>query len=153
MTRAERAEANFNNGCNCAQAVFLAFADLAGMDEATAMRLTSGMGGGIGRLREVCGAVSGAALVLGLLYGQSGVPTKEEKAADYRRIQELALQFQAEEGSYLCRELLAGVTHDKSPVPEARTAAYYAARPCPHLVRRAAELVEARLAAQAPDAI
>lgn len=142
MTRGERAQQNFTNGCNCAQAVLLAFCDLTGLDEETAMRLTSGMGGGMGRLREVCGAVSSAFLLLGLLRGHGTVPAGEEKAEDYRRIQAFAARFERENGSYLCRELLAGVTSDRAPTPEPRTAQYYERRPCAALVRSAAELLE-----------
>lgn len=142
MTRAQQAQQNFTDGCNCAQAVLLAFSDLTGLDAETSMRLTSGMGGGMGRLREVCGAVSSAFLVLGLLRGHGSIPTGEEKAADYRRIQAFAARFQSEHGSYLCRELLAGAGADRTPTPEPRTAQYYAQRPCAELVRSAAELLE-----------
>lgn len=142
MTRGERAAQNFSNGCNCAQAVFLAFSDLTGMEEATAVRLTSGFGGGMGRLREVCGAVTGAFMVIGLLYGSSEIPSHEEKCALYGRIQEFADRFRRANGTYLCRELLDGVAVDKSAHPEARTPEYYRRRPCGELVRCAAELLE-----------
>ncbi len=138
MTRAERARENFLAGCNCAQAVLLAFADLSDADEETLSRVSMGMGAGMGRMGEVCGAVSGAAMALGLLFPEKG------KGEVYALVQEHMMGFAEENGSYLCRELLAGagVRRDPSPTPEARTAAYYKKRPCPELVACSAALLE-----------
>lgn len=143
MSCGERAKQNFENGCNCAQAVLLAFSDRTGLDEATAMKLASSFGGGIGRLREVCGAVSGMLMAFGLICGAGNVPSHEEKAAHYALTQQLAAQFREKNGSILCRELLDGA--QTAPTPEARTAEYYRKRPCAELCRTAADILEAYL--------
>lgn len=137
MTRAERAESLFLEGYNCAQAVFCAFAGDYGIDDETARRIACGLGGGVGRLREVCGAVTGAALVLGLREGP-------DKAAVYAAVQALAADFKAKMGTYICREHLAGTGATTGGAPEARTDAYYRVRPCAELVRAAAALLESR---------
>ena len=135
MTRGERAEALFKSGLNCAQSVFGAFAEDFGVDAETGAKVACGLGGGIGRLREVCGAVSGAALVLGLKYGP-------DKAVVYPRVQDFAARFRAETGSIVCRELLEGVPKTGGVEPEARTPEYYQRRPCAELVRLAADILE-----------
>lgn len=138
----QKAENLFRSGYNCCQAVFLAFEDLYSIDHNTAMCLSSSFGGGMGRLREVCGTVSGMFLVAGLLYGYSNVNDPHAKPAHYARIQELAARFRAQNGSIVCRELL-GLDHKvDSPVPEARTDAYYQKRPCPVLCANAAGILE-----------
>ena len=139
------AEEYFRQGYNCAQSVLLAFSDLTGLDGDTALRLSSSFGGGLGRLREVCGAVSGASMVLGLLKGYSDPDDREAKKAHYHLIQELARRFREEHGSIVCRELLSGVQKTDGGDPEERTAAYYRKRPCPELCRRAAQLVDEML--------
>ena len=138
MTRAERARENFRLGYNCAQAVMLAFADRIGLSEEQAAALAKPMGAGMGRLRETCGAVSGAVMCLGLLYPDMG------KGEMYALVQEFAGRFKEENGSYNCGELLsgAGVAAGSSPAPEARTAAYYKKRPCAELVYSAARIFE-----------
>ena len=147
MTRKEKAMAYFRQGYNCAQAVVLAFADLTDMDEATLSRMSCSFGGGMGRLREVCGTVTGMFLVTGLLRGYDGAETGEVKAAHYARIQALAKEFEKQNGSIVCRELLAlRQKHRDDPTPEARTEAYYAGRPCAELVGNAAEILENYLA-------
>ncbi len=147
MTRKEKAMAYFRQGYNCAQAVVLAFADLTDMDEATLSRMSCSFGGGMGRLREVCGTVTGMFLVTGLLRGYDGAETGEVKAAHYARIQALAKEFEKQNGSIVCRELLAlRQKHRDDPTPEARTEAYYAGRPCVELVGSAAEILENYLA-------
>lgn len=145
MTHAEKARALFLEGYNCSQAVAGAFCDEMGMDIETAARMASSFGGGLGRLREVCGCVSGMALVAGVLYGYSDPKAKEEKADHYKLIQELAGEFAARNGSFICRELLAGVTQDKNYVPEERTNEYYKKRPCPDLAAVAAEILEKKI--------
>ena len=142
MRYSECAAQNFLNGCNCAQAVLLAFSDLTKLDPDTARRIASGFGGGMARMREVCGAVSGMFMAAGLLYGSSGL-SHEEKAAHYVRLQALAAQFREKNGSILCRELLSGVKTDGSPLPQRRTAEYYQKRPCAQLVSDAAQILEA----------
>ena len=147
MTRKEKAMAYFRQGYNCAQAVVLAFADLTDMDEATLSRMSCSFGGGMGRLREVCGTVTGMFLVTGLLRGYDGAETGEVKAAHYARIQALAKELEKQNGSIVCRELLAlRQKHRDDPTPEARTEAYYAGRPCAELVGSAAEILENYLA-------
>ncbi len=142
MNRREAAVANFMKGYNCSQSIVLAFADKLQIDEASLMRLSSSFGGGMGRLREVCGSVSGMFMVAGLLYGYDGPETGQVKADHYARIQELARRFEEKHGSIVCRELLGlNVRHDE-PTPEARTAQYYKKRPCSEIIGDAAEILE-----------
>ena len=140
--KSEKARKLFKNGYNCAQAVAGAFAEDLGVDEETFMKLSSSFGGGMGRLREVCGAVSGMFMVAGIKYGYSSPDAKEEKSDHYARIQELAKEFTKENGSIICRELLGLQTKSESPVPEERTEKYYKVRPCADLVADAAEIME-----------
>lgn len=140
QTRRERAEAAFLQGYNCAQSLTLAFADVTELDEATILRLSSSFGGGMGRLREVCGAVSGMFMILGLVSGYATPETGEIKAEHYAHVQELAKAFEQKNGTIICRELL-GRTREDS-VPEARTAQYYQERPCARLIGDAAEILE-----------
>lgn len=140
MSYREKAEKLFLEGYNCAQSVLLAFEDVTGLPRETAAKLSSSFGGGMGRMREVCGALTGAFMVLGLLYGYACPEAGEEKAAHYARIQELSASFRAMHGTILCRELLE--RPDTAPVPSARTPEYYRDRPCARLVGDAAELVE-----------
>ena len=135
MDKSEQAVELFKTGACCSQAVFCAFAGDFGMDAETAMKVSAGLGGGVGRLREVCGAVTGATLVLGLKYGP-------DKAVVYPHVQEFAARFKAECGSIVCRELLEGVGATTGGAPEARTEGYYKKRPCAELVRLAAKLVD-----------
>lgn len=141
-SRRETAEAYFSEGYNCTQAVVLTFADLIGLDEKTLLRASSSLGGGVGRLREICGAVSGMALVLGFLYGYDGPETGEVKHAHYARIQACAKKFEEREKSLVCRELLGLDTKHDTPEAAARTPEYYAVRPCKRLVGTAAEITE-----------
>ena len=134
MTKMEKAEELFRSGMNCSQAVFCAFADEFGMGAETAAKVACGLGGGVGRMREVCGAVTGAALVLGMRGGP-------DKNAVYPRVQEFCAKFKEKTGSIICRELLEGTDATTGGAPEARTAAYYGNRPCAGLVRLAAELL------------
>ena len=144
--RREKAMALFEEGYNCAQSVFLAFADLHGLDEKTAAALSSSFGGGMGRLREVCGAVSGMFMTIGLLYGYDDPKAVTEKAELYARVQSLAADFEKENRSIVCRELLGLAVKREAPTPEARTAEYYQKRPCKELVGDAAELLEKYIA-------
>ena len=142
MTRREAAMSNFMKGYNCSQSIVLAFSDMLNIDEATLLKLSSSFGGGMGRLREVCGSVSGMFMVAGLLYGYDGPETGQIKADHYARIQELAHRFEEKHGSIVCRELLGlSVRHD-DPTPEARTTEYYKKRPCPEMIGDAAEILE-----------
>lgn len=133
MDASEKAVELFKTGACCSQAVFVAFAESMGMDAETAMKVSAGLGGGVGRMREVCGAVTGATLALGLRYGP-------DKAAVYPHVQELCRRFKEECGSVVCRELLEGTGAGVGGAPEARTEAYYRKRPCVELVKLAAEI-------------
>ena len=135
MNRVDKAEALFESGCNCAQSVFVAFADEFGIEEETAKRVSCGLGGGVGRMREVCGAVSGASLILGLRHGP-------DKAAVYPKVQDFCREFKQACGSLVCRELLAGTNATQGGTPEPRTEEYYRVRPCARFVKLAAELLE-----------
>ena len=142
MTRGEKAEALFLEGYNCAQAVVIAFEDLHGLDRETVAKLSSSFGGGMARLREVCGSVSGMFMVAGLLYGYDDPKAKEEKAEHYARIQKLAADFTLEHGSIVCRDLLGLSEKKQEPTPEERTAEYYKKRPCKTIIGRAAEIMD-----------
>ena len=142
MTHQEKARQNFLNGYNCAQAVFCAFCDVTGMDEREALRLSSSFGGGMGRLREVCGAVSGMFMAAGLLYGYDDLEDKSLKAAHYARIQALAPRFSSQEKSLICRELLGLTETHSAPEPSDRTQEYYQSRPCPRIVETAARILD-----------
>ena len=142
MNHSEQAKKNFESGCNCAQAVLLAFSDRTGLDEATAMKLSASFGGGMGKLREVCGAVSAIFMAAGMIYADDHVPTLEDKAAHYEKIRTLATRFKEENGSYLCRELLDGVPVSKEGAPEERTEQYYKKRPCGELCAIAARILD-----------
>ena len=131
----------FLGGCNCAQAVVLAFTDVTGMDTKTAAMISSSLGGGMGRMREVCGAVSGMLMVLGYLYGYDDTVTNDsQKQAHYKNIQALAGKFLEECGSIICREILKNPPSDPNPTP--RTAEFYAKRPCARMVMTAARLMD-----------
>lgn len=146
MTRSERAVELFLEGCNCAQAVFVAFADLVGVDEPLALRLSSSFGGGVGRQREVCGAVSGMCMVLGALYGYDDVKDPTKKAEHYARVQQLCGAFKEMYGSIVCRELLGAKRADDAPTPTPRDAEFYRTRPCARFVGAAADLLGAYIA-------
>ncbi len=122
------------NGCNCAQAVFLAFADRYGIDEQTALLLASGFGGGMGRMREVCGAFSGMVMVCGMETGTADLKDGVQKAINYQAVRNLAAQFKEQNGALYCRDLL-GLTQKQEAAegaaPAERTEQYYKKRPCP----------------------
>ncbi len=142
VDHAQRARELFMQGYNCAQAVACAFGDVTGLDVDTAARLASSFGGGLGRLREVCGTVSGAALVLGMAKGYSDPKDYEAKKAHYALVQEFARRFREKNGSIVCRELLSGVEITTGGAPEARTEEFYKKRPCPELAACAAGILE-----------
>lgn len=140
----DKAGNNFTNGCNCAQSVLCAFSEVIGLDNKTAMKLASSFGGGMGRLREVCGAVSSMFMIAGMLKGYELSGDDINKTRQYQLVQDLAKQFKEVHGSIICRELL-GLDGADNPVPSARTTEYYASRPCELFVRTAAEIVEKEL--------
>lgn len=141
-TRGDKAYELFMSGYNCSQAVAGAFADVLGMDMDTVTKLAGGFGGGMGRLREVCGTFSGIVMVVSMLYGYSDPKDNATKTELYTRIQELAEQFRRDNGSIICKELLGLSKPEGSPVPEQRTSEYYKKRPCPELCRYAADILE-----------
>ena len=139
-----RAGELFLAGYNCSQSVVVAFCDLTGLSEEFSAKLSSSFGGGMGRMREVCGAVSGMLTVAGLLYGY-GAPDDAAKKAHYTLVQALAGQFRDEHGSIICREILKNPPSDPNPTP--RTAEFYKTRPCTRMVVCAAELLDEYIAA------
>lgn len=140
MDRGTQAAELFLQGYNCAQAVAVAFADVTGLSKDFSARMASSFGGGMGRMREVCGAVSGMLMVAGLLYGYDTPGDDERKKAHYSLVQELAGKFREQNGSIICREILKNPPSDPAPSP--RTAEYYASRPCARMVYTAASLLE-----------
>lgn len=134
MNKVEKAEALFMSGCNCSQSVLAAFAAEFGIDEDMAKKVSLGLGGGVGRMREVCGAVTAASMILGMRHGP-------DKAAAYLKIQDFCAAFKAETGSIVCHELLSGTGATQGGSPEARTEVYYKKRPCVELVKLAASLL------------
>jgi len=150
-SRTEQAVALFMEGFNCSQSVFTAYADLFGMDRETALRVSASFGGGIGRMREVCGAANGMFLVAGMLTGSIEGKDQTAKKNNYEVVQRLAAEFKKENGgSYICRDLL-GVNKDGNKTalgnttPDARTEEYYKKRPCLIIVQSAAAIVERML--------
>ena len=141
--RGQLAKAYFEQGYNCAQAVLMAFEDRTGMDADTAARTASSFGGGMGRMREVCGAVSGAYLALGIIQGYDKPEDKAGKDRQYAMVREFADRFKERNGidTIICRELLSGVPHTDGGQSEARTDAYYKRRPCSELCALSAEVL------------
>ena len=145
MEHGMKAAELFLSGYNCAQSVAVAFCDVTGLDEKTAARMVSAFGSGMGRLREVCGAVSGMFFVLSWLYGYDTPGDDVSKKALYTDVQALAGQFREKCGSIICREILDNPPTDPTPCP--RTAEYYAQRPCARMVKTAADLMDEFIAA------
>ena len=145
MKRSERAVELFKEGYNCSQSVFGAFADLYVMDFETAMKVSASFGGGLGRMREVCGTVSGMALAIGMETGAVQGKDTARKKANYEKVQKLTNAFREQNGTIYCKELL-GLTkkqqEEETAEPAARTEEYYRKRPCLQLIRMAAELLE-----------
>lgn len=142
MTKGELAYNLFLEGYNCSQAVVCAFCDEVGLDRETALKLASSFGGGMGRMREVCGAVSGMFMVAGLVCGYSDPKDKEAKRRHYELIQKMAKMFSECNGSIICRELLSGVKLTPGAEPTPRNDGFYKKRPCQELVRCAAEIAD-----------
>ena len=130
----------FLKGYNCAQAVVVAFSDVTGLEEDFSARMASSFGGGMGRMREVCGAVSGMLMVAGLLYGYDSFDDDTAKKAHYSLVQNLAGQFREQVGSIVCRDILKNPPSDPAPSP--RTAEYYKQRPCARMVVLAARILD-----------
>ena len=149
MDRGEKAADLFLAGYNCAQAVTVAFCEELGMTPDQAARMASSFGGGMGRMREVCGAVSGMLLVAGILYGYETPGDDTVKMEHYARVQLLAGRFRERVGSIVCREILKNPPSDPAPTP--RTAEFYKKRPCARMVRLAGEILEQYMAECPPE--
>ena len=146
MNKADLAEKFFREGYNCAQAVACAFAEECQLDEKTLFKISSSFGGGMGRLREVCGCVSGMFMVAGMTHYTAENADKNAKDNHYAFVQKLANKFKDEFGSIICREHLAlPPKTSENPVSEERTETYYSKRPCIECVRIAAAILEAEL--------
>ena len=140
MKKSEKAVKLFTDGYNCAQAVFGAFANEIGFDEATALKIAAPFGGGFGRQREVCGAVSGMLMVFGYLYGYETPETGDIKMQHYEQTRALCDAFKEQNDSIICREILK--TSEVGGTPSPRTPEYYKERPCDRCVRTASEILE-----------
>ena len=139
--RAEKAKELFKQGYNCSQSVLGVFCEELGMDFETAMKISSSFGGGMGRMREVCGTVSGMFMAAGLAFSGSDSSASGKKE-QYEIVQELAKRFKEKNGSIICRELLNGVETSSTPTPSERTEIYYKKRPCIELVGDSVEILE-----------
>ena len=141
MDHSYKAAELFLSGSNCAQAIVVAFSDITGLEESFSAKMSSSFGGGMGRMREVCGAVSGMLMVLGMLYGYDDPGEKDiNKKEHYKVVQELAGKFREEVGSIVCREILKNPPSDPNPTP--RTAEFYKQRPCARMVMTAARILD-----------
>ena len=145
MDHGMKAAELFLAGYNCAQSVAVAFCDVTGLDEKTTARAVSAFGGGMGRMREVCGAVSGMYFVLSWLYGYDTPGDDVSKKRLYTDVQALAARFREENGSIICREILKNPPSDPNPTP--RTAEFYKKRPCAKMVMTAGRLMDDFIAA------
>ncbi len=140
------AEELFKKGYNCAQSVFCAHCEKVNIDFDTGLKLTSSFGGGMGRLREVCGAVSAMFMLLGLKEGYTSFNDDDIKEQHYAKIQDLAKKFKNEFGSIICRDLLNLENNENSlPKPTKRTSEFYKIRPCENFIKFASHLIETEL--------
>ena len=139
--RIEKAVEPFKEGFNCSQSVVAAFADHYGFTREQALRMSASFGGGIGRMRETCGAACGLFMLAGLETGATTGADSAGKAANYALVQELAEEFKKRNGALKCADLL-GLSKEAPIVstPEARTTQYYAKRPCVKMVEEAARI-------------
>lgn len=141
-SRAEYARSLFESGYNCAQSVFAAYADLLGMDTKTALKMSSAMGGGIGRMREVCGTVSAMAMLAGLKEGNADPEDEAAKEHIYALVRRMSALFKERQGTIICRELLGIEGMEESAKPSERTPEFYASRPCGGIIACAAGIIE-----------
>lgn len=143
------AEELFVKGYNCAQAVFVAYCDEMKLDKETALKLASSFGAGMGKLREVCGAVTGAFAVAGVLWGYSDVTDDKAKAEHYALIRRIGEEFKEKYGTYICNNLLQGLANINSKDPHPRNEEYYKVRPCVRFVSAACDILDKILAEKA----
>lgn len=144
-SRAGKAVATFKEGYNCAQAVFTTYADCFGMDRETALKMSSAMGAGVGRMREVCGAVSSMAMLAGLKEGNDDPCSQEGKKHIYALVRRMSDRLKEEHGSIICRELLGIAKMEESAEPSVRTEEFYATRPCVRIIECASRIIEEEL--------
>lgn len=145
ISRVNDAVEMFLQGYNCAQSVFATYADLFDMDRETALKVSCSMGGGMGRMREVCGTVSAMSMLAGLKTGNVDPENQQAKTENYELVRLMADRFKEENGSIVCRELLGITEREASAAPEERTGLYYKKRPCKEMIRLAAQIVEETL--------
>ena len=139
--KTEKAKELFKSGYNCSQSVIGVFCEELGLDFDTAIKISSSFGGGMGRMREVCGSVTGMFMAAGLAFSSASA-SSENKKEQYKIVQELAEIFKEKNGSIICRELLKGIESSKSPIPSERNEGYYKKRPCIDLVCDSVEILE-----------
>lgn len=153
--RVQAARDNFRkHGYNCCQSVLLAYADVIGLDPQTAAVITSGFGGGMGRLREVCGSVSAMFMIAGFISPAADPSVKTDRTANYALVQEVAGKFREKNGSIVCKELLGkpATLKQESPEPSDRTQEYYRKRPCEDLIACSARIIGEKLKAAGHEA-
>ena len=141
MNHKEKARELFVQGYNCSQAVVGAYCDVTGQDLETALKVSSSFGAGMGKMRSVCGAVTGMFIVAGLLYGNTQ-PDDKAKAEHYTLIQELAEKFKQKYDTIICLDLLKGLKADTKPQPAERNEEYYKVRPCLRFVEQACDILD-----------
>lgn len=141
-SRVKDAVDRFYSGYNCCQSVFTAYSSLFGMDQEQALKLSCSMGGGMGRMREVCGTVSAMAMIAGLACGNTDPKNQAAKTKNYEMVRKMADAFKAEHQTIICREILGLRAAEKSAAPQERTAEYYKTRPCARMVETAARIIE-----------
>lgn len=140
--RSHKAREFFRDGYNCCQSVLLAFQDIIGLPEDRIATLGSGFGGGMGRLREVCGAMSATVFLAGVICPAADPSDRKRKTENYALVQRFAAEFKEVNGSIVCRELLQlRASRTESPAPSERTEQYYTSRPCEQVVGNAARIV------------
>lgn len=144
-SRTERAVETFKEGYNCAQAVFATYADCFGMDRETALKMSSAMGAGVGRMREVCGAVSSMAMLAGLKEGNADPQDEAAKEHIYTLVRKMSARFKEEYGTIICKELLGLDSVEESAKPSIRTPEFYEKRPCAKIIACAARIIEEEL--------
>lgn len=145
ISRTERAVETFKEGYNCAQAVFATYADCFGMERETALKMSGAMGAGVGRMREVCGAVSSMALLAGLKEGNADPQDEAAKEHIYALVRRMSARFKEEHGTIICRELLGLDSAEESAKPSVRTPEFYETRPCAKIIACAAQIIEEEL--------
>ncbi|MCM1087429.1 MAG: C-GCAxxG-C-C family protein [Muribaculaceae bacterium] len=145
QSRVNYAVSLFESGYNCAQSVFAAYAELLGMDRKSALKMSGAMGGGVGRMREICGTVSAMAMLAGLKEGNDDPGNEEAKEHIYALVRRMSAQFKEKQGTIICRELLGIEGMEESAKPSIRTPEFYASRPCGRIIACAAEIIEKEL--------